>query len=887
MSAPAPPRPRSAGDPPPAAATPPTGPWWRTLLAPAGAGLAVVLAGSAVGSVVQGGAWFGHALAAVVVVVLAGTLLLRLRPWLVAPGQLVALLLLVTPWFTDGGLLGVLPGPSALGELGALLSGAGDQIHTGIPPVPASPEILLLVTLAFGVLTIAVFGIAVTAESPAAAGVPLLCVFAVPTALDEQLLPWWSAVAAAAGFGVLLMLRGERLRQIPGGAAITALAVIGALLVGSAATMVGTAGRFDAGQAGGGADGSIGLNPFTSLRGQLNRPEPRDLFAVSGLDRPVYMRALTLQRYVPQSGWVAGRPLPGVGLAGPLPPSTSGPSTEATAQVRNLGFRDYWLPLFGDPVSVNGPSETDWSYDPAGGIAYANRPQQEDEWAERMRLPTPSADALRAAGGRSGVDPAYLDTSGVDSRVTAIARQVTGQAPTPFDKAMALNEYFTGPNSQFRYSLQTAPGAGGDALAEFLTQGPDRLLRAVRLRDGGHAAHGERPGPGRGRVHRRAAGTRRPDDLDVGRARLGRGLVPRLRLDHVRPDPAHRRPHGRAAVRPAGARRDGRLRAGRPAGSPAAGRGPAHPGSRGGPDAGTGARRGAGYRPGRRRVARRLVSCRWCSRSSVALVLLALLLAAPRLWRRRQARQRTELARAGGVGAAGAAWAEVLAVSRDHGVTARRGDTVRTTAEPHDHRTRAGGAGPGQPRRARAAGRGQLVRRATARAGHAGPARRGRAGGDHRPRRPAAGTPRAGVRPARWRGRLRHAVRTGTAGAGGPRPAGRGFTPAQPCRAGGLGARNGMKPRRRACRGRIGRPGRRPGQVRPDSCSLTLSVSIRRPCPDRRAAAAHTNGVGHPAGVPPRSWSVAGELLLLEAAAETLFHAVRETAVAVVRGLVG
>ena len=39
------------------------------------------------------------------------------------------------------------------------------------------------------------------------------------------------------------------------------------------------------------------------------------------------------------------------------------------------------------------------------------------------------------------------------------------------------------------------------------------------------------------------------------------------------------------------------------------------------------------------------------------------------------------LARAGGPGAAAAAWSEVLAVSRDHGVTARRGDTVRTTAE--------------------------------------------------------------------------------------------------------------------------------------------------------------------------------------------------------------
>ncbi|MDN5920851.1 MAG: transglutaminase-like domain-containing protein, partial [Pseudonocardia sp.] len=436
-----------------------------------GVAVAVLLAGAAVGTTVQGASWFGHAVLAVVVVVVTGVLLLRTRSWLVAPGQLVAVLLLVTGLFTDGGLLGLVPGPSAFGELGALLSRAGDQINTGIPPVPANPEILLLVTLAFGVLAIAVFGLAVTVGAPAAAGVPLLCVFAVPTALDDQLLPWWSMAAAAAGFGVLLVARGDRLRQAPGGVAIAALAVVGALLLGTAATAVGTAGRFDAGTEGAGSDGAIGLNPFTSLRGQLTRSEPRDLFRVSGLEQPAYMRALTLQSYVPQSGWQAGRPLPGVPLAGPLPPGTSGPARDATAQVANLGFEDYWLPVFGDPVSITGPSETDWSYDAAGGIAYSNRPREVDGWTQRMRLPDPSADALRAATGGSGVDPAYLDTDGLDPRVVAISRQVTAQATTPFDRAMALNEYFSGPGSSFRYSLATAPGGGGDALVDFLTRG--------------------------------------------------------------------------------------------------------------------------------------------------------------------------------------------------------------------------------------------------------------------------------------------------------------------------------------------------------------------------------------------------------------------------------
>ena len=84
----------------------------------------------------------------------------------------------------------------------------------------------------------------------------------------------------------------------------------------------------------------------------------------------------------------------------------------------------------------------------------------------------PTAEALRVRDGDTdGVDPAFLDTDGVDSRVAAIAREVTADAPTGFDRAVALTEYFSGPGSPFTYDLATAPGNGDDALVEFLTTG--------------------------------------------------------------------------------------------------------------------------------------------------------------------------------------------------------------------------------------------------------------------------------------------------------------------------------------------------------------------------------------------------------------------------------
>ncbi|MFP5070311.1 DUF3488 and DUF4129 domain-containing transglutaminase family protein [Pseudonocardia nantongensis] len=668
-----------ATTPPAAPSGGPRPPRWSAAAAPLASGLAVLLAGSATGAVVGGGAWFAHAAVAVAMVVLVGALLVAVRAWLAAPGQLVALAALVTGWFTDEGVLGVLPGPAALGELGTLLRAAGQQIDTGLPPVDPTPEILLLVTLGFGTLAIAVFGLAVTVAAPAAAGVPLLVVFAVPTAVAPELLPWWSLVAAGAGYGLLLLLRPDRLRQAPGGVAVVGVAVVGALLLGSAATAVGTAGRFDAGAAGsgGGADGSIGLNPFTSLRGQLTRDEPRDLFRVQGLQTPTYLRALTLQSYVPQEGWQAGRPLPGVPLAGPLPASTSGPAGEQTVQVENLGFRDYWLPVFGDPTSITGPSETDWSYDAAGGIAYSERPHEEDGWTQAMRLPEPSAEQLRAATGPVTVDRGYLDTSGVDPRVAAIARDVTAGASTPFDRAMALENHFSGPGSPFTYSLSTAPGGGGDALVDFLTRGRTgyceqyasamaAMLRSVdvpaRVAVGFTAGD---PGPDGRLVSTEDAHawveawfpgygwqTFDPTPLADGRT-IEPGYVQQAR-EQQGGEPAQQQP---AAPAPS------------PAPPPPSGGGasPDPPPAEGDDPAAPVETAATGW---------------WPVAATAAAVLagLALLALVPALWRRRQYARRAGLARAGGTGAAAAAWDEVLAASRDHGVPVPPGDTVRAAA---------------------------------------------------------------------------------------------------------------------------------------------------------------------------------------------------------------
>ncbi|HLU59035.1 MAG TPA: DUF3488 and transglutaminase-like domain-containing protein [Pseudonocardia sp.] len=421
-------------------------------------------------AVIQGASWFGHTLAVIAAVTAVGLLLPRLGPVVTVIGQCAAVLLVLTISFGDGALLGFLPGPAAFGRFGDLVAGAGQQIDTSTAPVAATPEILFLTTAAFGLLAIGVHAAAVLARAPAAAGVPLLAVFAVPAALADQLLPWWAMAGAAVGFGLLLVAAGGLHSQLTGGTALVAGAVVVALGVGVVTPFIGTAGRF-AGGGGSGPVGSIGLTPFTALRGQLEQSTPIELFEVRGLTRPAYLRALTLRQYVPDRGWEATRPAPGIPLPGPVQQQPDVPGEFVDVRIDNEAFRDYWLPLYGEPIDVADLPDSQWLYDTASGTGYSGRPRQEDAWRHRAILLTPSMQELRAAQGIAGVGLEYLDTTGVDPRVAEIAQEVIGDAGPGFDRVFAIQNWFAGPDSEFTYSLQTAPGNGDDALVEFLTVG--------------------------------------------------------------------------------------------------------------------------------------------------------------------------------------------------------------------------------------------------------------------------------------------------------------------------------------------------------------------------------------------------------------------------------
>jgi transglutaminase-like putative cysteine protease len=472
------------------------------------AAAATIGAATSLSSVVAGWAWFGFVTATALVVASTGLALRALRAPtpVVGLGQLVILSFLVTAAFTRTGIAGVIMGPASFSELNEVLVNAFAEIRTGLPPVPSSPAILCLVTIAIGLVAILVDTLAVSAQAPAATGLVLLCVYAVPASLSDSMLPWWTFLLGAIAFvGLLAVDGGYRKQQwrnetshsaarpnlattsisgtgFSGGfsaapVAIVAIALTAGLVVGVAATAVGTVGRLpgNSGTGQGNGTGGFGVNAFTSLRGMLDQSNDVELFRVRGLGADkTLMRAFTLDTFQPNQGWSlpeAAMPA-GVPAGGRLPLAAGDDGTGNARQIHiePTNWVDVWMPMYGSPRAIENVN-AGWFYDRDQAAVYSEHRQRIPAYTESAWVSQPSKESLRAAkSGANEVSPLYTQMPQVDPRVAALAAQVTQGQTTDFDKATALWQFFTAQN-RFTYDTRTAAAADADALVDFLFNG--------------------------------------------------------------------------------------------------------------------------------------------------------------------------------------------------------------------------------------------------------------------------------------------------------------------------------------------------------------------------------------------------------------------------------
>ena len=162
----------------------------------------------------------------------------------------------------------------------------------------------------------------------------------------------------------------------------------------------------------------------------------------------------------------------------------------------------------------------------------------------------PRESVLQPLGGEAELG--YLQVPLGHARVAELAKRVVGDAVTDRQKALRIEHFLK--DGVYQYSLEQPDTGKLPPLEVFLLDKQARPLRVLCERDGDHAAHTRRAGAQRDRLCRRSVQPiRRLLRAPPGRrAQLGRGLHPRPRLGHLRPDadqPRRRRTARRDVVR--------------------------------------------------------------------------------------------------------------------------------------------------------------------------------------------------------------------------------------------------------------------------------------------------------------------------------------------------
>jgi transglutaminase-like putative cysteine protease len=453
-----------------------------------------------------------------------------LRP-LTAVGQLVALIGYLTFLFVPGpAVAGVYPGPAAIDAVNRLLvSGVADIRNSAAPVVP-SPGVALITVAGIGFMALLVDLIGVAYRRTALAGLPLLALYTVPASVLPDGVNGLLFVFPAAGFlGILLAEGRERVMRWgqpvvasvalgrrgavapggggpgggprggggPGSTSDGVTVSVGATELNQLGRRIGMAavglaivvpaflpglseGVFIGGGGGGEGAGSsrtiATLNALVSLRRDLTRPEDVEVLRAR-TDTPaladLYFRTVTLDVFDGQDWRASNRRVrrfdqelpPAHGLTSAIPSR----AIRTTVEVTDRFASDYLpLPYPARRVAIDG----EWRVDEETQNVVSQRGRRQitgREYRVESLMLSPTREQL-LGGGSEAADPSlsrYLRLPRLPQVVEDQARQITRNADTPLDRALAIQSWLRDPDN-FTYDLEVGSGTGTSAILEFL-----------------------------------------------------------------------------------------------------------------------------------------------------------------------------------------------------------------------------------------------------------------------------------------------------------------------------------------------------------------------------------------------------------------------------------
>jgi transglutaminase-like putative cysteine protease len=388
-------------------------------------------------------------------------------------------------------LAGVVPTPTTVSALGSLLAEGRQDIARLAAPVPQRPGLVALAVIGTYVVVVIVDMLVVTLGRPTLAGLPLLGLFAVPAAVLSRGVGTAPFVLGAAGFLLLLIVDGRSstgrwgrpvsghraATSRPGSAALGGRVAVAALAAAVVAPALlpsldghGVLGRErDPGGGSGPSTASV-VQPIVSLEQQLHAKATVELMTVhTSSAQYLRMTALDLfdgHRFTLREMRVTKDSRISNGL--PAPPGNAAATAVEASIVAHQGFQQRLLPLPGTPTAIEG-LVGDWRYVGATGTVFTTKTYTSGaHYRVEAQVPNPREEDLR----REAVtvpDELRIDTqlpSNLDAGIGALAGEVTAGAATAYDKVIQIQNFLRG--DAFVYDINGAPTYQDGALAAFL-----------------------------------------------------------------------------------------------------------------------------------------------------------------------------------------------------------------------------------------------------------------------------------------------------------------------------------------------------------------------------------------------------------------------------------
>jgi transglutaminase-like putative cysteine protease len=443
------------------------------------------------------GGFMGPLVSVAVVVALSGALL----RWLRVPGPLVVLAQVVIVGAVVSLYICGSPVPTgeawlrmelAFQDASATAQQYAAPVPRGVPPIDplliaGGAACMLLVDIMVGTL-----------RRVPLAGLPLLTIYSIPVSLLGGGVSWIVFTLTTMGFLLMLYLQESRqiarwgrplgqeagvdpsgfgvsngaLRSSAGaiGAAATALAIVVPIFIPTFGLEV-----FDNGFGQGGGDQIKIENPMVDLRRDLNRGNNVDMILVTTDDPdPGYLSISVLNRFS-DNEWSSGDRTapPDQRAMGEMPEITgldaSVPTKSYDYDVQiTQDFLSTWLPTQAPISRIDAAG--DWRYDSstmdfmafdeglnAQGLSYS------------MTAVVPELDPLALDDASSATELAGSQLTelppGFPSAIRSLATRLTAEAPTRFQKAVAIQDFF---RTEGVYELERPQGSGSDTLEGFL-----------------------------------------------------------------------------------------------------------------------------------------------------------------------------------------------------------------------------------------------------------------------------------------------------------------------------------------------------------------------------------------------------------------------------------